>query len=220
MAIWVGAVGIKVALEPRGRLMSAPVKRGEQCLLPVIRVDMEVPFIECYVDASFKGFVKGMRREVMGRVINGWGTKQQTVMERILNKINEIRRPENFTLLAGSSHLRLRLNELIKLFDEFIKMLPAENSRMRDFSYPHNQEKLYDEAAQKILLWRLGQLYDLISGRSSSKPDPVYVASLKTLYNDLANAVMQTPADGWFFPKDGSRPAQVAFYRPVLLRVQ
>ncbi len=193
------------------------MKKDTQRMLPVIRVDMEAPLIECYVDASsFKGFVKGVRRVVTGGW-NNWGTKQQTVMDQILVKISQMMDVDMFTEMARSNALRVHLNDLMTSLKNFFEMLPGHESfNLDNFDYVTNKDTAYDPSRQRQLSELLQRLYTLIKGRKSAKPDLGYVVMLGNLYNELVNAVTQKTSVA-----SGLNPRSLppfTLYSPVLLR--
>ena len=198
--------------------MSAPVTRGEQRRLSVIRVDLDSP----YIDGGFDGAMKWVTRTYKA-ASTGINIKIVAAKERVLNAISSMNKGEirGFTMLDNHAKARtvgLKMDEVMNRLKELIVLaLPPPNVYQLSTyvaSVPngeYNREYLDGIGDLNARIW------ETIERHISAKFEEAWGKLLVALYNEYVA----------LYVKVHLQPAQaanafmpMAMYRPVLLCMQ
>lgn len=209
--------------------MSAPVARGAQRQLPVIRVDLESPYIEGGVYNVVK-WVDRARQSAM----YGINIKVVAAMNRVMNAIKET---SNVTkgdasmfdyyadagTLGGKLDLILtKLRELIGTFNlPSTVSLPPLKPYVFDIATAISPAVFTIEVRHEIR-GIINQIYDLVFAHTTAKVDVPFIQTLVSQYNTLVEVLVRIqlasahPTATQFAPPS---LVPMALYRPVLLRL-
>jgi hypothetical protein len=154
-------------------------------MVPVIRVDMEVPLIGVYyVDAGVWGALKNVGR-VTKAVVNGRSIEKQTAKDRLENAIKEAL--QHFDAYTVAGNLQAGLNPVMTQFQDFFRVYSVFNITPYNTMQPvhgwFDAETL--EGMKDFLTASLG----LISKFNTSKKDSPILSTLAINFDALATAL-------------------------------
>ena len=168
-----------------GCLMSAPVARGEQRRLSVIRVDLELPVAEGYVDATLnpwgaaKYVARAGKAAVRGRTVD-----QQAAQDRLENFLKQVQM--HFDDFSRAGTMRTTMNTAMKQYKIFLTLY-AQNFNEYDDTASGNV--WYTDVALQGMKELIQSILRIIASFKSSKTDNSFMPTFVAYYNALVIAL-------------------------------
>lgn len=198
--------------------MSVPVSRdGPRAMLPVIRVDMDMP----YIDGGMQTVVKWARR-ASNSAVSGISFKVVAAKERVLNAIKDMNGVDNygkrmFDVYAQAKTLGMKMDNILKTLRALIILvLPTAAGTLIEYQSSRPLES-YSNEYLGLIRQETSKLWDTVVAHKSAKEDASWGQTLVALYNQFVELYISghpQPA-----PPAGTAFVPMALYRPVLLRL-
>ncbi len=190
------------------------MKKDTQRMLPVIRVDMEAPLIECYVDAGgrsvFKYVARAGKAAYYGRTM-----EMQKAKDRLENALKEAIR--NFPKYISAKTVRVGLNPAMSAFQEFFRLYSV--SSLPEYDVTQKTQGSYPEEIYNEMTKLIADSVGLMSTFNTGKTDSPVIPTLVVYYTGLVNALQKAePPTAMSFTNPRFVVPPLSFYCPVLLR--